>query len=59
LSGLDVNIPEEASIHDLLDSLNLSLECLRMIYMGGKLLNKKYRLKDGAQMKIFHPISGG
>ena len=59
LSGLEVNISDEASIHDLLDYLNLSSERLGMIYMDGKLLNKKSRLKDGAQIKIFQPISGG
>ena len=59
LSGLEVNIPDEASIHDLLDYLNLSSERLGMIYMDGKVLNKKSRLKDGAQIKIFQPISGG
>ena len=59
LSGLKVNIPDEASIHDLLDYLNLSSERLGMIYMDGKLLNKKSQLKDGAQIKIFQPISGG
>lgn len=59
LSGLEVNIPGEASIHDLLDYLNLSSERLGMIYMDGMLLNKKSRLKDGTQIKIFQPISGG
>lgn len=59
LSGLEVNIPDEASIHDLLDYLNLSSERLGMIYMDGKVLNKKSRLNDGAQIKIFQPISGG
>lgn len=59
LSGLEVNIQEEASIHDLLVYLNLSPERLGMIYMDGKRLNKKSRLKDGAQIKIFQPISGG
>lgn len=59
LSGLEVNIPDEASIHDLLVYLNLSSERLGMIYMDGKVLNKKSRLKDGAQIKIFQPISGG
>ena len=59
LSGLEVNIPEEASIYDLLDYLNLSSERLGMIYMDGKILNKKSRLKDNAQIKIFRPISGG
>jgi sulfur carrier protein ThiS len=59
LSGLEVNIAEKASIYDLLDHLNLSSERLGMIYMDGTLLNKKSRLKDGAQIKIFQPISGG
>ena len=59
LGGLEVIIPEEASIHDLLVYLNLSQERLGMIYMDGRLLNKKSRLKDNALIKIFQPISGG
>jgi sulfur carrier protein ThiS len=59
LSGLEVIIPEQASIHDLLVFLNLSSERLGMIYMDGRCLNKKSRLKDGAQIKIFQPIAGG
>ena len=35
MSGLEADIPEEASIHDLLDYLNLSSERLGMIYMDG------------------------
>ena len=58
-SGLEVDIQDEASIHDLLVYLNLSPERLGMIYMDGKFMNPKSRLKDGAQIKIFHPISGG
>jgi sulfur carrier protein ThiS len=59
LSGLEVVLPDEAFIHDLLSYLNLSPERLGMIYMDGKVLNKKSRLKDGAQIKIFQPIAGG
>jgi sulfur carrier protein ThiS len=59
LSGLEVNIPDGASIHDLLDYLNLSSERLGMIYMDGKVLNKNSQLNDGALIKIFQPISGG
>ena len=58
-SGLEVNIQDEASIQDLLVYLNLSPERLGMVYMDGRLLNKESRLKDGAQIKIFQPISGG
>ena len=59
LSGLEVNIPGEASIHDLLAHLNILPERLGMIYMDGRLINKNSRLKDGALIKIFQPISGG
>jgi len=59
LSGLEVDIRDAASIHDLLVYLNLSSERLGMIYMDGRRLNKKSRLKDGARIKIFQPIAGG
>jgi hypothetical protein len=52
-------IKDEASIHDLPVYLNLSSERLGMIYMDGRCLNKKSRLKDGARIKIFQPIAGG
>jgi len=58
-SGFEVFMPEEASIHDLLDHLNLAHERLGMISMDGRLLNKSSLLKNGTQVKIFQPISGG
>jgi len=58
-SGLEVNLQDEASIQDLLVNLNLSPEGLGMVYMDGSCLNQKSRLKDGARIKIFQPISGG
>ncbi len=59
LSGLEVIVPDGASIHDLLALLNLAPERLGMIYMDGRRLDKKSRLEDGAQIKIFQPIAGG
>ncbi len=58
-SGLEVIVPEGASIDDLLALLNLASERLGMIYMDGGRLEKKSRLEDGAQIKIFQPIAGG
>jgi sulfur carrier protein ThiS len=58
-SGLEIVIPDEASIYDLLVQLNLDSSRLGMIYMDGERLNKKSRLKDGTQIKIFQPIAGG
>jgi len=59
VSGLDVVMPDETSIRDLLVHLNLLNDRLGMIYMDGRSLNKNSLLKDGAQIKIFQPISGG
>ncbi len=59
LSGLDVVLPDESSINDLLEHLNLKSERLGMIYMDGEPLNKNSQLKSGAQVKIFQPIAGG
>ncbi len=59
LSGMEVAIPDGASIDDLLDRLNLAAERLGMIYMDGGRLDKKSPLEDGAQIKIFQPIAGG
>ena len=57
--GIEVILPDEASIHDLLAYLDLSPERLGMICMDGSILNEKSQLKDGAQIRIFRPISGG
>ncbi len=59
LSGLEVSVPEGATIDDLLLHLNLAPERLGIISMDGKALKKKARLRDGAQIKIFQPIAGG
>ena len=59
LSGLEVTIADEASIDDLLVYLNLAQQRLGIVSMDGRVLKKKSPLKDGAQIKIFHPIAGG
>jgi len=59
VSGLEVILPKEASIDDLLVHLNLAPERLGIISMDGRLLKKKSRLQAGAQVKIFQPIAGG
>jgi len=59
LSGLAVSMPEDATIDDLLAYLKLAPERLGIISMDGRVLKKKARLKDGAQIKVFQPIAGG
>lgn len=58
-SGLEVSVPDGASIDDLLDHLRLAPERLGMIYMDGRRLDKGSLLEDGARVKIMQPIAGG
>lgn len=57
--GLDVTIPEDTSIQDLLVHLNLEPDGIGMIFMDGMPAKKKARLKQGARITIFQPIFGG
>jgi sulfur carrier protein ThiS len=59
LSGLDLTLPEDSLIGDLLDHFNLSPERLGMVSMDGAPLQPGAPLKDGGQIKIFQPIFGG
>jgi sulfur carrier protein ThiS len=59
LSGLDVLLPEESSIQDLLVYLNVLPKRVGMILMDGKPVQKDTRLKNETQIKILQPIAGG
>ncbi len=59
LSGLDVLLPEESSIQDLLAYLNILPNRVGMILMDGKPVQKDTRLKNETQIKILQPIAGG
>ena len=59
LSGLDVLLPEESSIQDLLAYLNILPNRVGMILMDGKPVQKDTQLKNDAQIKILQPIAGG
>ncbi len=59
LSGFEVTVADDASIDDLLVYLNLAQKRLGIVSMDGRALKKKSPLKDGALIKIFHPIAGG
>ena len=59
LSGLDVLLPEESSIQDLLAYLNILPNRVGMILMDGKPVQKDTQLKNETQIKILQPIAGG
>jgi sulfur carrier protein ThiS len=59
LSGLDIVLPEESSINDLLSFLDILPNRVGMILMDGKPVQNDTRLKEKAQIKILQPIAGG
>ncbi len=59
MSGLDIVLPEESSIDDLLSFLGILPKRIGMILMDGKPVQKDTRIKDGARIKILQPIAGG
>jgi sulfur carrier protein ThiS len=59
LSGLDVCLPEESSIQDLLLYLNIVPKRVGMILMNDKPVQKDMQLKNETQIKILQPIAGG
>jgi sulfur carrier protein ThiS len=59
LSGLDVLLPEESSIQDLLVYLNILPNSVGMILMDGKPVQKDTQLKNETEIKILQPIAGG
>ncbi len=59
MSGLDIVLPEESSIEDLLFFLGILPKRIGMILMNGKPVQKDTLIKDEAQIKILQPIAGG
>ncbi len=59
LSGLDVCLPKESSILDLLVYLNIVPKRVGMILMNDKPVQKDTQLKNETQIKILQPIAGG
>jgi sulfur carrier protein ThiS len=58
-SGLDVILPDESSIGDLLVHLNILPKRVGMVVMDGKSVQKDVWIKNEAQIKILQPIAGG
>ena len=58
-SGLDVILPDESSIGDLLVHLNIVPKRVGMVVMDGEIVQKDVWIKNEAQIKILQPIAGG
>lgn len=59
LSGLDIQLPEGSTVHDLLVHLDVVSKRVGMVVMDVKPVQAQTLLEDGALIKILQPISGG
>lgn len=57
--GLALEVPEGATVTDLLGQLAIPLKRVGVVSVDGRLSGKSARLTPGALVKVFHPIFGG
>ncbi len=55
--GIEVNLPEEATVRDLLAHLGLPERAI--VIVGGRVLPADAGLQNNAPVSIFQPIGGG
>jgi len=59
LNGFEVEIPEDASVGDLLDQLEIPHSRIGLVSVQGRLVKAGKALKPGDFVRIFRPIFGG
>lgn len=57
--GLALDVPEGATVADLLNRLAVPLKRVGVVSVDGHLVGKRASLEPGALVKVFHPIFGG
>ena len=55
----EVDLPENATIGDAINLLNLPKEIPLLKIVNGEHRPPKHRLKDGDELALFPPIAGG
>lgn len=58
-SPINMELPDNSSIADLLKRLGLDKEISLITFVNGRDQNRDYMLMDGDQIGIFPPIGGG
>ena len=59
LNGFEVELPEDASVGDLLDQLEIPKSKIGLVSVQGRLVKAGKALKPGDFVRIFRPIFGG
>ncbi len=55
----DLELPEAATLRDLIDLLKIPPEETRITFVNGLIQESDQRLKDGDEVGMFPPIGGG
>jgi molybdopterin synthase sulfur carrier subunit len=55
----EIELPEEATLEELIKQLNIPMEETRITFVNGIIQEPDWRLKDGDKVGIFPPIGGG
>ena len=56
---LTVDVPEDATVSDLVATLGIPLEHARMAVAAGEQLDLAARLPSGVEINLFPPLAGG
>lgn len=57
--GMTVTVPDGTTVEGLIQILDLDAKQVGMVSQNGNLVPKDQEVEEGAELKIFQPISGG
>lgn len=58
-TGIEMEIPGDTRVGDLLEKLNISRASIGLVSMDETLVKADDRVLDGSEVKFFQPICGG
>lgn len=56
---LEIELSEDATLHDLIDYLKIPPEETRVLFVNGIIHEANYKLNNGDEVGLFPPIGGG
>ncbi|MGD1996409.1 MAG: MoaD/ThiS family protein [Anaerolineae bacterium] len=57
--AMPIELPEGATVKDLLEELDLPGEQVMVVFVSGVTRDRDHPLKDGDEVGIFPPVGGG
>lgn len=57
--GMDVELPDGATVGQLVNHLGLPADHVRVVFINGIARDESYPLSDGDEVGMFPPVGGG